>query len=121
MGDRAMFSTEQIAKVCHEVNRAYCQSLGDYSQEEWERSPGEIKKSAILGVDLHLNNPDAGPWESHENWMKEKIKDGWMYGPVKNSETKEHPCLVPFEGLPKAQQAKDFIFRAVVLALKDLR
>ena len=26
-----------IARVCHEVNRAYCQALGDNSQVEWNR------------------------------------------------------------------------------------
>lgn len=27
---------EQIARVCHEVNRAYCESMGDTSQVPWE-------------------------------------------------------------------------------------
>jgi len=25
-----------IAKVCHEANRAYCESIGDNSQLSWE-------------------------------------------------------------------------------------
>lgn len=108
---------EQIARVCHEVNRAYCQSLGDNSQLPWESAPDWQKKSAILGVELHLADHDAGPAASHESWLKQKIADGWKYGPAKNPETKEHPCMVPFAGLPREQQAKDFLFRAVVLAL----
>lgn len=40
-----------------------------------------------------------------------------MYGPVKNPQAKEHHCIVPFDALPAEQQAKDFIFRGVVLAL----
>ena len=27
------------AKTAHEVNRAYCQGLGDYSQLHWEEAP----------------------------------------------------------------------------------
>jgi len=27
---------ERIAKVCHEVNRAYCAGIGDNSQVPWE-------------------------------------------------------------------------------------
>lgn len=30
---------DQIARVCHEVNRAYCQALGDNSQPTWEEAP----------------------------------------------------------------------------------
>lgn len=105
---------EKIAKACHEVNRAYCLSLGDASQPAWEDAPQWQKDSVILGVKLHVNNPNAGPQASHESWMDQKIADGWKYGPTKDPEAKIHPCIVPFEKLPVEQQAKDFIFRAVV-------
>lgn len=105
---------EKIAKACHEVNRAYCLSLGDASQPAWEDAPQWQKDSAILGVKLHVNNPNVGPQASHESWMDQKIADGWKYGPTKDPEAKIHPCIVPFEKLPVEQQAKDFIFRAVV-------
>ncbi|MBP9869930.1 MAG: hypothetical protein KBC53_00325 [Nitrosomonas sp.] len=105
---------EKIAKACHEVNRAYCLSLGDASQPAWEDAPQWQKDSVILGVKLHVNNPNAGPQASHECWMDQKIADGWKYGPTKDPEAKIHPCIVPFEKLPVEQQAKDFIFRAVV-------
>ena len=108
---------EQIARVCHEVNRAYCQALGDDSQTAWEDAPDWQRNSAMLGVKLHTEHPDAGPQASHESWMQQKLQDGWKYGPVKNPQRKEHPCLVNFKYLPTEQQAKDFIFRAVVLAL----
>jgi len=110
-------NAEQIAKVCHEVNRAYCQALGDNSQPAWEDAPDWQKDSAMMGVRLHANNPDAGPQASHESWMAQKLADGWEYGPTKDPEAKQHPCIVPFDALPKEQQAKDFIFRAVVHAL----
>lgn len=109
---------EEIARVCHEVNRAYCQALGDFSQPKWEDAPDWQKQSALNGVDLHLANPTAGPQASHESWMKEKLDAGWVYGPVKDPDTKQHPCLVLFRDLPVEQQAKDFIFRSVVHALK---
>lgn len=105
---------EKIAKACHEVNRAYCLSLGDASQPAWEDAPQWQKDSVILGVKLHVNNPNAGPQASHESWMDQKIDDGWKYGTTKDPEAKIHPCIVPFEKLPVEQQAKDFIFRAVV-------
>lgn len=111
-------NNQEIARVCHQVNKAYCESLGDTSQPEWEDAPEWQKESAILGVELHQSG-DHGPEASHESWMKQKVDDGWSYGEVKDPAAKTHPCLVPFEDLPQEQQAKDFIFRAVVHALTD--
>lgn len=115
-----MLTEEQIAKVCHEVNRAYCQALGDNSQPTWEDAPQWQRNSALLGVRLHTKNPGAGPEASHESWMSQKLADGWTCGPEKRPELKQHPCMVPFSDLPREQQAKDFIFRAVVHALNSL-
>ena len=111
-------NSEQIACVCHEVNRAYCQALGDNSQPSWVDAPEWQRSSAINGVQFHLANPDAGPDHSHIEWLKEKEATGWKFGPVKDPEKKEHPCFVPYDQLPVEQKAKDYIFRAVVHALK---
>lgn len=104
----------QIAKTCHEVNRAYCKSIGDNSQPKWEDAPDWQKDSAIKGVKYHLENPDSEPCDSHNSWLAEKIENGWVYGPVKDPEEKEHPCMVPYDELPKEQQAKDLLFLSVV-------
>lgn len=106
-----------IARVCHEVNKAYCEALGDRSQPAWEDAPEWQRASARMGVGLHVSG-DFGPEASHISWMQQKLDDGWKYGPVKDPEKKEHPCMVPFNQLPQEQQAKDFIFRAVVHALR---
>ena len=115
-----MLTPEQIAKVCHEANRAYCAVLGDLSQPSWEQAPDWQKESAINGVIFHRNNPHASPSASHENWLEEKRIQGWTYGPVKNPEKKEHPCFIPFTGLPLEQQAKDKLFKGIVDALREL-
>ena len=108
---------DRIARVCHEVNRAYCLALGDDSQPAWEDAPAWQRESARMGVDLHLSG-DFGPEASHIGWMQQKLADGWTYGAEKNPELKQHPYMVPFADLPREQQAKDFIFRAVVHALR---
>lgn len=113
-------SIEEIAKVCHEANRGYCKALGDDSQLPWDEAPQWAKTSAINGVRFHLDNPNAGPSGSHENWLKEKEKEGWKYGEIKDPEKKEHPCFVPYDQLPKEQQAKDYIFTAIVKTLSSL-
>ena len=111
-------SVEQIARAAHEVNRAYCQALGDLSQPAWEEAPDWQRASAMEGVRLHLSG-DHGPEASHANWMAQKEREGWVYGPTKDPAAKQHPCMVPFHLLPREQKAKDFIFRAVVHAFKE--
>lgn len=107
-----------IAKVAHELNKAYCESIGDNSQPDWENAPEWQKSSAVNGVEFHLKNPEATPSASHESWLKQKTEEGWKYGEVKNPETKEHPCFVPYAELPTEQKAKDYIFRQTVHSLK---
>ena len=109
----------EIARVAHEINRAYCQALGDNTQPAWEDAPDWQRSSAINGVEFHKANPDAGPDYSHISWLKEKTEAGWKYGPVKDPLKKEHPCCVPYENLPIEQQAKDYLFRAVVHSLQS--
>ena len=109
---------DQIARVAHEINRAYCAALGDNSQPAWEDAPDWQKTSAVAGVEFHIANPSAGPDHSHQSWLAVKEAEGWKYGPLKDPDKKEHPCFVPYTDLPVEQKAKDYLFRAVVHALK---
>jgi hypothetical protein len=111
-------TTADIAQVAHEINKEYCLAIGDSSQLPWDEAPAWQKKSAVLGVMFHVENPNAGPDASHNSWMKQKIDTGWVYGEVKDADKKEHPCIVPFEDLPMQQQFKDYLFRQVVHSLK---
>lgn len=108
---------EQIAQIAHETNRAYCASMGDLTQPPWADAPEWQKQSAILGVQYHQQNPDAGPDGSHYSWMAQKVRDGWVYGPEKDEAKKTHPCMVPYDELPQFQKAKDYVFVGVVHAL----
>lgn len=103
-----------IARIAHEANKAYCESLGDFSQQPWDYVPQWQIESAINGVKFHLQNPDATPEDTHNNWMEEKIDNGWKYGVVKDKYEKTHPCLVPYEYLPDKQRIKDILFANIV-------
>lgn len=106
---------EACARAAHEANRAYCIAIGDHSQPSWNDAPDWQKSSARQGVVGALNG--ATPEQSHDSWLSEKVATGWKYGPIKNPETKEHPCMVAYSELPESQRAKDRIFIAVVRAV----
>lgn len=112
-------TVQDIARVAHELNKAYCESIGDNSQPDWDNAPEWQKSSAVNGVEFHINNPEASPSSSHESWMKQKTEEGWKYGPVKDADKKEHPCYVPYEELPVEQKAKDYIFKQTIHSLKS--
>ena len=40
---------KQIAEIAHNINRAYCKSIGDDTQPEWKDAPDWQKQSAISG------------------------------------------------------------------------
>lgn len=106
-----------VAKVCHAANKAYCETLGDFSQRSWDEASEWQRESAIKGVQFAVINPTAPPSAQHDAWLREKSATGWKYGPVKDVEKKEHPCCVPYDALPAEQRRKDALFKAIVNAL----
>lgn len=106
----------QIARVCHEANRALQQMSGEVVNFPWENTSVAMRDSDVDGVEGVL----AGntPRESHENWVRYKTAEGWTYGEVKDFAAKTHPCLVDYDDLPEDQRVKDALFGAIVNALR---
>lgn len=107
----------EIAKICHEANKAYCESIGDQSQPYWRSAPKWQKDSAIKGVESHLSE-DFSPEQSHNLWWEHKIAQGWKYGTEKDPDKKTHPCMIKYGDLPVEQRRKDFLFKAIVDCFK---
>ena len=112
-------SVRDIARVCHEANRALCEIAGDNTQSVWELAAEWQQDSGEAGVRKVLEQPGITPEQLHQNWCDYKVRDGWIYGPVKDADKKEHPCLVPYCELPDEQKYKDVVFRAIVAALTE--
>lgn len=110
---------EVIARVVYQANKAYCESLSDPSQVDWELAPKWQRDSAIDGVRKFLDGTANTPEQQHQSWSDLKVSEGWVYGPEKDPVKKIHPCLVPYDQLPDAQKRKDHLFRAVVKALTE--
>lgn len=69
--------------------------------------PNPIDTSAVeLSAELtHLTELLAE--NVHEVWAEGRIRDGWSYGPTRNDETKQTPCLVPYAELQDGEKEYD--------------
>lgn len=103
----------EIARVCHEVNRAYCAATGDTSQKSWDEAAEWQRESTIKGVHFRSQNTDATPEQQHNAWLKDKFAAGWVFGEKKDEQAKTHPCCVLYSQLPLSQRVKDHLFIAV--------
>ena len=52
---------------------------------------------------------------THEVWAKQRLSDGWTWGPQRNDEAKHHPCLIPYDELPESEKQYDRTVSADVL------
>lgn len=43
----------------------------------------------------------------HEVWAKNRMNEGWTYGPERDDAKKKHPCLVTYEELPESEREYD--------------
>ena len=107
----------QAAQMAHELNRAYCATIGDPVAPCWDEATPAQRDRVILGVRFALQNPQATPDMMHQNWMKTHLDTGWTYGPVKDEGLKTHPCLVKYHQLPAPQLVKDTFIPAVLNCL----
>uniref|UniRef100_A0A915DIR8 B30.2/SPRY domain-containing protein n=1 Tax=Ditylenchus dipsaci TaxID=166011 RepID=A0A915DIR8_9BILA len=66
--------------------------------------PVPIDTSAIIlpqfAQDAHIRFAE----NLHELWAMRKIDLGWIYGEVRNEQSRRHPCLTSFDHLPETEQ-----------------
>jgi hypothetical protein len=43
----------------------------------------------------------------HDLWARQRMAEGWRYGPERNDGRKEHPDLVPYDQLSEVEKAYD--------------
>lgn len=44
---------------------------------------------------------------THDVWAAERLRQGWRYGPQRDDQTKQTPCLVPYCDLPEGEKVFD--------------
>lgn len=104
---------ENTARLCHEANRVLQLSAVDPEPSPpWDQASEWQKESSREGVRKALQGET--PEQLHESWLEFKLRDGWVYGDIKDEHKKTHPCMVRYEDLPEDQQIKDEMFHTIV-------
>ena len=104
-----------LPEFCHEINKVYCEAAcDDYTQPSFKDIPVWQYNSLVNGINYIKEHPDSTPEQNHDNWLALKKSEGWTYGPVKDVVNKTHPCMLPYNELPKEQRVKDALFCAIV-------
>ena len=106
---------EKIARLAHEVMRAYDAALGA-RKPNWQLAPVWMKRSTRNGVLYAIRNPDVSPAAAHEEWCRKKVEEGWSHG-ADDAGARTHPCLLPYDELTLEHRVKDYLFLGVVRAL----
>ena len=110
------YGIEEIARVCHEANRALQIANGEDPSPHWAASPNCQQNSCRAGVEEALGGAD--PETLFDRWAARRRALGWKYGPVRDEQRRTHPNLAgKWADLPPEQQVKDRLFCAIVAAL----
>lgn len=72
----------------------------DYKPKPVDTENVELPPEVVALVELLAKN-------THDNWSRGRLAEGWRYGPARDDERREHPGLVPYEELPEAERNYD--------------
>jgi len=74
--------------------------------------PAPINTTNIALNEEQLELVELLAKNNHEIWARQRLRDGWTYGPERNDPRKEHPSLIPYEELSDSERAYDEIMSA---------
>src|SRR4051812_48275708 len=77
----------------------------DNSKLKYSPRPLDTKAVALPREIIELTEQLAR--NTHENWSRQRLAEGWRYGPVRDDARKEHPSLVPYEELSESEKQYD--------------
>lgn len=69
--------------------------------------PNPLDTSKIQLSDELLRLAELFAENAHDVWAKDRFAEGWQYGPTRDDQKKEHPCLVPYSELPAGEKRYD--------------
>ena len=70
-------------------------------------TPSPIDTSDVVLSDELLQLIEQSARNVHEKWAQGRINEGWTYGPERDDQKRQTPCLVPYEELSDEEKAYD--------------
>lgn len=70
-------------------------------------NPKPIDLSDVVLTDDLTELREAIAENAHDVWAMDRMAQGWSYGPMRNDENKETPCMVPYSELPDNEKEID--------------
>lgn len=74
--------------------------------------PKPIPTEHVVLSDEILELVDLLAENAHDIWAKERLRDGWKFGPERDDARRRHPCLIAYRQLPERERDYD---RAMVI------
>ena len=74
--------------------------MSKYQPEPIDTSGVQLPSSLALLTEALARN-------THENWAKLRMNEGWRWGPQRDDDAREHPGLVPYEALSESEKDYD--------------
>ena len=71
----------------------------------YEPAPIDTSGVTLTGKLLELTELLAS--NVHEIWAKQRMAEGWRYGPERSDARKEHPDLIPYDQLSEGEKDYD--------------
>lgn len=69
--------------------------------------PNPIDTSRVMLAPDILELTERLAENAHDVWARQRLAEGWQYGPARDDSRKRHPCLVPYEKLPESEKEYD--------------
>ena len=80
--------------------------------------PRPIDTSSVELPDHLLRLTERLAENTHDNWARLRLSQGWTWGPSRDDARKKHPCLVAYAELPESE--KEYDRQTAMQALKAI-
>jgi len=109
-----------ISKLAHNAMADNCLQNYNINIPLWDELP-EDNRFVVVNLTAYIYaHPDITDKELHDNWVKDRLNDGWRYGIKLDNDKKENPNIVEYENIPLHFRISSNIFRNVILSSSKL-
>src|ERR1700682_486653 len=78
-----------------------------YPRRAMQYDPSPIDTSRVNLAEELARFAELLARNTHDVWARQRLGEGWRWGPERNDDRKEHPDLVPYEALSEGEKEYD--------------